>query len=202
MALNTGIISRPVYPGLIPDPHAKSNLILAEGEGAQAVIDMGAKAPPGFFARTTVLYCPSGVAEDGYTTQLERLQPLALWVLPTTATALFRLQGVLQTATMGIRLYATGTEPFIGLVVQAGMAAGMDFKSIITEHRGSAKRRVQCVHCKGFIEDVTTSIVACTHCGLKLFVRDHYSRRLAAFQGVCVDAEAPGEVPPAEEIYQ
>jgi hypothetical protein len=31
-----------------------------------------------------------------------------------------------------------------------------------------------------------------------LLVRDHYSRRLGAFMGVCIDAEAPGEIPPAE----
>jgi hypothetical protein len=36
---------------------------------------------------------------------------------------------------------------------------------------------------------------------LNLLVRDHYSRRLGAFQGVCIDAEVPGELPPAEEIF-
>jgi DNA-directed RNA polymerase subunit RPC12/RpoP len=63
-------------------------------------------------------------------------------------------------------------------------------------------RRVQCVHCKGFTENVTTNPVKCTHCSLTLMVRDHYSRRLAAFQGVCVDAEVPGEVPEMEALYQ
>jgi hypothetical protein len=28
-----------------------------------------------------------------------------------------------------------------------------------------------------------------------LLVRDHYSRRIGAFQGVCIDAEVPGELP-------
>jgi DNA-directed RNA polymerase subunit RPC12/RpoP len=54
---------------------------------------------------------------------------------------------------------------------------------------------VQCVHCKGITENVTTQPVTCAHCGLLLFVRDHYSRRLAAFQGVCINAEDPSEVP-------
>jgi hypothetical protein len=35
-----------------------------------------------------------------------------------------------------------------------------------------------------------------------LLVRDHYSRRLAAFQGVCIDAEVPGDVPPVEEAFR
>lgn len=200
--LQAGMPSRPVYPGLTADLHAKHNLILAEGEGAAAVLDLAAKVPEGFFKKSTILYCATGSAGKGYEQKLEALTPDALWVLPTLATAIFRLKGVLQTASMGTRLYATGTEPFIGSVVQAAIEAGIDFKSVITEHRGSAKRRVQCVHCKGFTEDVTTSIMVCSHCGLNLFVRDHYSRRLGAFQGVCVDAEVPGEVPPAEEIYK
>ena len=54
---------------------------------------------------------------------------------------------------------------------------------------------MQCVHCKGITEDVTTDPFQCAHCGLHLFVRDHYSRRMAAFQGVRVDAEDPGNVP-------
>jgi len=33
-------------------------------------------------------------------------------------------------------------------------------------------------------------------------VRDHYSRRLAAFQGVCIDAEDPGNVPTSVELYK
>ncbi len=55
--------------------------------------------------------------------------------------------------------------------------------------------------CKGFTENVTTSPVRCSHCGLNFCVRDHYSRRLGAFQGVCIDAEVPGEAPAPEEIF-
>jgi predicted RNA-binding Zn-ribbon protein involved in translation (DUF1610 family) len=51
-------------------------------------------------------------------------------------------------------------------------------------------------------ENVTATPFTCSHCGLSLFVRDHYSRRLGAFQGVCVDAEEPGVLPPVEEIYK
>jgi hypothetical protein len=32
-------------------------------------------------------------------------------------------------------------------------------------------------------------------------VRDHYSRRLAAYMGVSADAEVPGELPPIRELY-
>ena len=67
--------------------------------------------------------------------------------------------------------------------------------------RGSAARRVQCVHCKGITDNVRISPFTCSHCGLSLLVRDHYSRRIGAFQGVCIDAEEPGTVPQPEELF-
>jgi dimethylamine monooxygenase subunit C len=57
------------------------------------------------------------------------------------------------------------------------------------------------VHCKGITDDVKTNPCKCAHCGLNLLVRDHYSRRLAAFQGVCIDAEEPGTAPPPVEMF-
>ena len=196
------MLSRPRYPGLSADPFAKLNLILCEGEGAAAVLALAAEAPEGFFSRAVILFCPTGSSGETYTAKLEALGPKSLWTLPTIATAMFRLKGVLATATMGTRIYAAGTEPFIGSVLQETLAVGVDHKSVYTEHRGSAKRRIQCVHCKGLTEDVTATPFTCAHCGLTLFVRDHYSRRLGAFQGVCVDAEVPGDVPPVEELYK
>ncbi len=200
--LSPGIISRPVYKGLTPDQHAKHNLITAEGEGAAAVLDMAATLSAEFFAKSTILFCATGSAGKGYEDKLKALAPASYWDFPTIPTAMFRLRGALANASMGTRLYASGTEPFIGSVIQEALQAGIDYKSVITEHRGSAKRRVQCVHCKGFTENVTATPIVCAHCGLNLFVRDHYSRRLGAFQGVCVDAEEPGVVPAVEELYK
>jgi hypothetical protein len=59
---------------------------------------------------------------------------------------------------------------------------------------------VRCVHCQTLLDDVTMSLVDCTGCGATLFVRDHFSARLAAFMGVKVDAELPGELPDAEAL--
>jgi dimethylamine monooxygenase subunit C len=200
--LRPGIKSRPVYPGFVPDLSAKHSLIAAEGEGALAIFEMAAKTPADFFPRATILFCPAGSAGQGYEDRLRALNPLALWVFPTLPTAMFRLKGALATAKMGTRIYAAGTEPFIGSALQAAIEHGVDHKSVITEHRGSAKRRVQCVHCKGFTEGVTTNPAVCDHCGLNLLVRDHYSRRLGAFQGVCIDAEVPGDLPATEELFK
>ena len=98
-------------------------------------------------------------------------------------------------------VYLTGTEGLMGQAQNEAMQAGIPHTSIQTEHRGSVARRMQCVHCKGITEDVMTDPFVCSHCGLNLFVRDHYSRRLAAYQGVCIDAEDPGNVPEARELY-
>jgi hypothetical protein len=102
---------------------------------------------------------------------------------------------------MGTRLYVAGTEGFIGQALQVAMELGVDPASVLTEHCGSLARRVQCVHCKGITENVTANPVSCSRCGLALFVRDHYSRRIGAFQGVNIDAEAPGTAPAPEEKF-
>jgi predicted RNA-binding Zn-ribbon protein involved in translation (DUF1610 family) len=112
-----------------------------------------------------------------------------------------RLARVLGQETMGLRLYALGEETFVWDVARVGRAAGLDESEMRLGHRGSERRRVYCVHCRTRIEGVTTNIVTCTGCGASLLVRDHYSRRLAAFMGVQVDAEVAGEVPPIEELF-
>ena len=96
--------------------------------------------------------------------------------------------------TQGRAVVANGTRE--------AMEAGLPFEAVQTEHRGSLSRRVQCVHCKGITENVKTDPFQCSHCGLHLFVRDHYSRRLAAFQGVNIDAEDKGQIPPAVERFK
>jgi len=199
--LVSDIKSRPIYAGLKVDELALRHLVAAEGEGALAVIEAFRRAPQAL-AKTTLLYAPGGSVEAGHVLKLEALGPDALHIHPSQQTLLTRLNGFLDTATMGTRLYATGVEGFIGSVVAAGLAHGVDHYSIVTEHRGSLARRVQCVHCKGFTENVTKSPIACSHCGVPLLVRDHFSRRLGAFQGVSIDAECPGEVPEAEELFQ
>lgn len=198
--LVSDIKSRPVYAGLKVDEAARRHLVAAEGEGALAVLETFGKAS-GHLGRTTLVYCAGGSAAAGHAEKLAALEPDVFHLLPSEQTLLVRLNGLLQTAVMGTRLYAAGTEGFIGQVVAAGLAHGVDHHSIFTEHRGSLARRVQCVHCKGFTENVTVSPVACAHCREPLIVRDHYSRRLGAFQGVSAVAETPGEIPPSEVLY-
>jgi DNA-directed RNA polymerase subunit RPC12/RpoP len=193
--LVSGIKSRPVYPGLEPDTFAKHNIVATDGHGCAAVIEMMAATGDAFTKRCTVLLCTKDLADSDRDENVRALSPATVWLFPTLETMLSRLDGMLPTARMGTRLYAAGSEPLIGSTVKTAMAHGIDHRSVSTEHRGSHKRRVQCVHCKGMTEDVTTNPVRCAHCGHTLLVRDHYSRRLGAFMGVRIDAEVPGEIP-------
>ncbi|MDH6233949.1 hypothetical protein M2281_004562 [Mesorhizobium soli] len=194
------ILSRPVYGTLSPQP-GRNHLFVADAEGAAAILDMAKAAPKGFFADAHIIFVPGDTGAH-YVEALKSLQAARFYEGPSTAAALPRLRQTLATAHMGLRIYLAGTEGLIGLAMQAAMEAGFDHASIQTEHRGSLARRIQCVHCKGITENVTTQPATCSHCGLVLLVRDHYSRRLAAFQGVCINAEDPTEIPQAEEIFR
>ncbi len=193
--------SRPVYPGLSWIAGARRHLITADGEGALAVLELLNSADQETRNRAILLYTPGGSKQLGHGAKLAPLLPGACHEFPSIETLLFRLNVELTRANMSTRLYATGTEGFMGQVIALAQGHGVNPLSVKTEHRGSLARRVQCVHCKGFMDGVTTSIVACSHCGISLFVRDHYSRRLGAFQGVIVNAEVAEEIPAAEELY-
>ncbi len=192
------IVSRPVYGTLNPSRGAR-HIVIADVAGATAILDMAPRCPPGFFAAASLLLVtpdPSAIAD-----RLRRLHPNLLAEDATLDAALLRLAHILATAAMGTQLYAAGSEGLIGQAIRTGMAAGLERAAIVTEHRGSAARRVQCVHCKAIMDGVTTQPVRCPQCGLALLVRDHYSHRIAAFQGVCIDAEQPGTAPPPEQAF-
>jgi hypothetical protein len=189
------IRSRPVYAPLEPRP-GQLHLMVADGEGADALVDLLAKANnrSEILSSAHVIYAPGPNGTD----RSDALQALGLrqfFRAPTIPALLPRLIRVLADAHMGTQFYLAGTEGLIGQAEREIMATGFPMGAIQKEHRGSTVRRVQCVHCKGITENVATDPFKCSHCGLNLFVRDHYSRRIAAFQGVNIDAEDPGQVP-------
>jgi hypothetical protein len=189
------IRSRPVYAPLEPRP-GRLHLMVADGEGADAVTDMLAKANnrSEILASAHVIYAPGPNGTDR-SDRLKALGVAQFFRAPTIPALLPRLIRVLADAHMGTQFYLAGTEGLIGQAEREIMATGFPVGAIQKEHRGSTVRRVQCVHCKGITENVATDPFKCSHCGLNLFVRDHYSRRIAAFQGVNIDAEDPGQVP-------
>jgi predicted RNA-binding Zn-ribbon protein involved in translation (DUF1610 family) len=197
----SSIKSRPQYQGLQAVATARHHLVAANGEGIRPVLRLVSEAPAGFAERMHLLYADTGGSAGSDLDRLRSLGTAHIDVLPSADDLIRVLDGLLGSATMSTRLYAAGTEGFVGSVVALAIGHGIDHKSVLTEHSGSHARRVQCVHCKNFTEDVTVSIFECAGCGTLLFVRDHYSRRLAAFQGVCVNAEDPAERPVPEAVY-
>lgn len=189
------IRSRPVY-GTLEARAGSAHLLVADAHGAQAILDV---ATPEMMAHAHIIYIPKG---ESFADKLRALNPESFYAGPSYPAAESRLRKALADAKMGLQVYLAGTEGLMGQAQNAAMAAGIPHTAIQKEHRGSIARRMQCVHCKGITEDVETDPFVCGHCGLNLFVRDHYSRRLAAYQGVCIDAEDPGNVPEPKGIYE
>lgn len=199
--LISDIKSRPVYERLSLDPAGRRHLVLSDAPRPLAEVIDGTE---------------------------EVAAPLDYWVVagtsavdgqPTRAPAAGNLAGVEQRAfraaphlidrlahrlareSVGFRLYAVGEEGFIWDVAKLAREAGLEAAECRTAHAGSLRRKVFCVHCKTISEGVTTSIAVCEGCGAHLVVRDHFSRFHSAFMGVQADAEAPGDLPPVEELF-
>lgn len=187
--------SRLLHAPLQPRP-CRSALIVTDDAGAAAVLALAEQAPD-LIAKAMVLH-----VQDGFSMApaLAALRPAQVVTVAATAELPAALDQALQGAAMGLQAFLAGSEGLIGKAMAGLLAAGLPLGAIQSEHRGTAARRMQCVHCKTIAEDVTVDPYRCPGCGRALYVRDHFSRRLGAFQGVCIDAETPGDVPPSVEI--
>jgi hypothetical protein len=182
------IKSRPIYERFRIDPAGRAHLIVCDLPALPD--DLGELEFSNIEVWVVHVVAPGIQAQEGEARAFR-----------AAADLLSTLSVRLKREPVGLRLYAVGTEPFLWDVNNVARAAGLGKGEILLTHAGSLKRRVYCTHCKTMNEDVTTSIVKCRACGANLFVRDHFSRRLAAFMGVAVDAEMPGEIPKAEVLY-
>lgn len=191
----TSFPSRPRYAPLAARP-CRSVLMVADDAGAAALVALAEQAPE-LMPKATILHVQDGVS---MAPALRALGPATLVELAATADLDAALDRVLADATMGLQVFLAGSEGLIGQAQARVLAAGLPPGAIQSEHRGTAARRMQCVHCKTVAENITTDPYTCPGCGRALYVRDHFSRRLGAFQGVCIDAETPGDVPEPVEI--
>ena len=190
--------SKPVYAPLRADTAGRFHILLGFAEGGVAlgrVIDELRAHAPDSLGRTRVLLAGTALAPF-----LD--QGLAgVHGFDTTALLLAECRCVLERSLMGSRVYIAGPEHFIGRVLQIALAFNLNQDEVRAAAHGTLARRVHCVHCRSVTEEVRTNIARCSGCSRWLMVRDHYSRRFAAYMGVMVDAEAPGELPPLEEIH-
>ncbi|MCP1495412.1 putative RNA-binding Zn-ribbon protein involved in translation (DUF1610 family) [Pseudomonas migulae] len=197
--LITGIKSRPVYDRLQPLPGGIRHIIAGQGSGGRAMLrlleDMAGQDRP-----ITLLYSLESFSGQDFLTQLQQHPEHPLHVHATNQSLIDALKTLLGEARMGTRLYLAGSESFLGSAMQVATHFDLNRDEVLREHSGTLVRRVWCVHCDTYTENVTQRVYDCPGCGLTLVVRDHYSRRLAAFQAVKADAEVPGELPEAEEL--
>ena len=201
--LVTGIKSKPVYAPLSADLGGRYHLMLGRGPGAAALLRVlaeirGAAVPA--LQKTRVLLVPDADAPLT-TAAFDHLGLSLVSLFPDTASLLDAFRLVLDESLMGTRLYVAGPESFIGLAMKIALEFDLNKDEIRAEEVGTLARRVYCIHCRTTTENVRTNVVSCTGCARWLLVRDHYSRRLAAYMGVMVDAEAPGELPALKETY-
>ena len=202
--LITGIKSKPIYAPLRFDAGGRFHVMLGLGVGREPLRrvltelqDQQAKA----LARTEVLYVPAA-SDAGSAANHFPLPGLTSIRLCGNSSALLEdFRALLDRSLMGTRLYVAGPESFIGMAMKVALDFNLNKDEIRAEECGTLARRVRCIHCRAITEDVKTNIVQCVGCGLWLLVRDHYSRRLAAYMGVMADAEAPGELPEIKEVF-
>ena len=204
--LVTGIKSKPVYAPLQADTRGRYHLMIGMGVGAAHLLRVIAEmhsASAQSLKNTRALFVPD-TANAGAASAVEQFEAAAVGdvqAFPGTAALLERFRTILGQSLMGTRLYVAGPESFIGLVMKIALEFNLNKDEIRAEECGALARRVYCIHCRATTEEVRTNIVRCVECDRWLLVRDHYSRRLAAYMGVMVDAEAPGELPPLKEVF-
>jgi predicted RNA-binding Zn-ribbon protein involved in translation (DUF1610 family) len=196
--LITGIKSRPAYDRLVPFPEALLHLVVGQGSGGAAMTRLIAEILPG--SEVEVMYSTESFTGQNHLSALESAAPGKLDWFDSNAALADALHGRLLQAFMGTRLYLAGSESFIGLAMKVARQFDLNADEVLREHCGSLVRRVWCVHCDTYNENITQRVFSCSGCGKPLVVRDHYSRLMGAFMGVQGDAEVPGELPEASEL--
>ena len=202
--LITGIKSKPVYAPLRFDAGGRYHLMLGSGVGREPlrrVLGELREAQADALARTEVLYVPASGDTGSASGHFPVPGLTAARQFGNSGALLDNFRALLERSLMGTRLYVAGPESFIGIVMKIALEFNLNKDEIRAEECGTLARRIRCIHCRAITEDVKTNIVQCVGCGLWLLVRDHYSRRLAAYMGVMADAEAPGELPEIREAF-
>ncbi|PUA17752.1 dimethylamine monooxygenase subunit DmmA family protein [Glaciimonas sp. PCH181] len=204
--LISGIKSKPTYRELAPDGSGHRHLLIAQGQGGEGISRLHAalQAFGEESANIEIYYASESILNADRTEMVRAAGATAdagTHIFASCAALTEALRIVLNTSEMGMRMYICGTERFIWTVTNLGLEFGIRDDEIQQEHADSEARQIACVHCQGLTYPVRTNIVRCAACGRHLLVRDHFSRRVNAYMGVQIDAEAPGEIPAIVEVY-
>ena len=102
-----------------------------------------------------------------------------------------RLHQVLVSATVGSHLYIMGDEAFIWRIHGEARSAGLENDEIDITRTIVGARLVYCVHCGLTQAAGPEPLLTCIGCDVRLEVREHFSRRLGAYLGVCTNPDQP-----------
>ncbi len=192
--------SKPTLTTFKPDLGGRCHILMGQGYGGNALLRLLEKMPDKVTLLVIFTFEPS--CNVDWNKQFNAYSLYRLRLFENQTLAINALDHTLASCIMGTRLYIAGSESFIGLSELVATRYNLNSDEIQREHCGTSSRRVYCVHCKKLNRDITTNIVKCRSCCRHLVVRSHYSRRFAAYMGVMVDAEVPGDIPPINEMFQ
>lgn len=184
--------SQPVYVRLCADDAARQHVLVAEAAGLEAVRRVIDALGVRDVAVEVYWYGPEPDTLSGQA---------RVYAFDSMSLLNEALAQRLSSASMGLRLYLAGRESFIWQINKVSMELGLRDDEIQLEACGSQARRVFCVHCRHVTKEVRTNPVSCPNCHVLLEVRDHFSRALAAYIGVVVNAEEPEVKPEPEEVF-
>jgi hypothetical protein len=123
-------------------------------------------------------------------------QPVELASCATFDGLTVRVLSLLSSSPVGTRLYVCGDESFLWRIHAVARDSGLLDEEIHLVKVGQ-QRDLYCVHCATRQHIAAESAVTCSGCGVRLTVREHFSRRLGAYMGVCLDPDQPhGEIQP------
>lgn len=163
--------SVPYYPPMAINPDARRHLVISDGSDlprTQALVSRLAQTPR----------VDSLVLGASDTPSLQSLlQVLAQWFAGLH---------------VGVQLHVLGSEAFLWTIHAQATAHGLSNEEIsLCSPTDAVQRLVYCVHCANVHNHPLADAVKCPACAVALEVREHFSRRLGAYLGVCRNADAP-----------
>ncbi len=180
--------SLPQYARLTPLGSARRHIVIADSAGLLAVAR--------FLTLTNVSVELYLLVDPGMA-----LPSLSVVSCCVDAPALAEtIRHVVPGAKIGARFYISGSSVFVAQTDALLKACGLRDDEIQAEVCIGTTQPVFCVHCRTLTAGLVPGPIQCLGCGLSLAIREHFSHRIGAYLGVCINAETPAEPINGQEV--
>lgn len=173
--------------GLVADFYATQHIFAADGDGAQAVIELLRSNGASMRGCITIVYAQTALMAEEYAAELNQLPVRFVRCYPTVISAVEQLMQLFGSVRAGARIYAAGSQRLIDLVRQLAAASGMDSSSVLSDFRPALSHVVQCEICGDITGEVTNCFLYCAHCGTSLFVRGRAESSANVLRGILAE---------------